>query len=301
MDKPDNQQARVIATYGRRLGLLLADGTEVAARIKGKTIQPVCGDKVQASPLPNESDWLISKILPRDNELTRPNMRGKIEILAANLDALVIVVADIPVPDWFIVDRYICAAELIGAAASVVFNKTDLGDIEETSARALEEYARIGYPTLRCSATKDTNIDALLDFLAARTAIVVGQSGVGKSTLINNLIERSALPTASVSTSSGEGRHTTVNSVMLSLDNGGAVIDSPGVRDYAPAIAKPVDVVRGFREIQESGMECKFANCRHLREPHCSVKSDIAEGKISARRYESYKRLLSASERLAER
>lgn len=301
MDKPDNQQARVIATFGRRLGLLLADGTEVQARIKGRRIQPVCGDRVEASALPNESDWLIGKILPRDNELTRPNMRGKIEILAANLDALVIVVADVPVPDWFIVDRYICAAELIGAAASVVFNKTDLGDIEETSARELEEYARIGYATLRCSARHDANIEALLDFLAGRTAIVVGQSGVGKSTLINNLIERSVLPTDAISTSSGEGRHTTVNSVMLSLTNGGAVIDSPGVRDYAPAVAVPADVIRGFREIHEAGHGCKYANCRHLREPHCSVKASVEAGEINARRYESYKRLLSTSLTLSKR
>jgi ribosome biogenesis GTPase len=299
--RPDAQHARVIATFGRRFALLLEDGAEVAARVKGRTMQPVCGDRVEAVPLPSESEWLIGSILPRDNELTRPDTRGRVEVLAANLDALVVVAADLPAPDWFIVDRYLCAAELIGAAGAVAFNKTDLGDIATSSAAALEEYRSVGYVALRCSAVEDINIGALLEFLAARRAILVGQSGVGKSSLINRLIERSVLPTAAISESRGEGRHTTANSVMLSLPNGGAVIDSPGVRDYAPAVAQPVDVVRGFREVNEAGVDCRFANCRHLREPQCNVKAAVAENRISARRYESYKRLLANAERLAKR
>jgi ribosome biogenesis GTPase len=293
--------ALVVATYGRRLGLRLDDGSAGAGRIKGKTIQPVCGDKVEVQPIANEPDWLITKILPRVNQLTRPNQRGKIEVLAANLDAIVIVVADSPVPDWFIVDRYICAGELMGATSAVVFNKADLGQIEESSANALAGYARIGYVTLRCSAMQGRNLEPLLDFLAARTAIIVGQSGVGKSSIINKLTGYAARSVAPLSVVSGEGRHTTVNSVLLSLTNEGAVIDSPGVRDYAPAIDRPTDVAHGFREILKSSRLCKFSNCRHLKEPACNVKADVAAGKIDERRYESYRRLLFAAERLAER
>lgn len=298
---PGAQRARVVATFGRRFALSLQDGAAVAARVKGRTLQPVCGDEVEAVPLPNEPEWLITALLPRANELTRPNMRGGIEVLAANLDALVAVTADFPATDWFITDRYLCAAELMGARAAVAFNKIDLGPIEIASERALQEYAAIGYVTLRCSAGQNVNVDALLDFLAGRRAILVGQSGVGKSSLINRLVDESVLPTAAVSESRREGRHTTANSVMLSLPNGGAVIDSPGVRDYAPAVADPGDVVRGFREIDEAGTDCRFANCRHLREPGCEVKARVAAGRISARRHESYKRLLATSERLARR
>jgi ribosome biogenesis GTPase len=293
--------ALVVATYGRRLGLRLDDGGDAAGRVKGKTIQPVCGDKVEVQRIPNEPEWLITEILPRVNQLTRPNQRGKIEVLAANLDAIVVVAADSPAPDWFIVDRYICAAELMGAATAVVFNKTDLGDIERPSADALADYARIGYVTLRCSAKREQNLEPLRDFLASRTAIIVGQSGVGKSSIINKLTGKHGRLVASLSIASGEGRHTTVNSVLLSLSNGGAVIDSPGVRDYAPAIDEPADAAHGFREIRESSDKCRFGNCRHLKEPGCNVKADVAEGRIDERRYESYRRLLFAAERLAER
>jgi ribosome biogenesis GTPase len=281
--------------------LRLDDGGDGSGRIKGKTIQPVCGDKVEVQSIPNEPDWLITRILPRVNQLTRPNQRGKVEVLAANLDAIVIVAADSPAPDWFIVDRYICAAELMGAATAVVFNKADLGHIEQSSADVLAEYARIGYVTLRCSAKQGLNLQPLQDFLALRTAIIAGQSGVGKSSIINKLTGYGGRPVAPLSVASGEGRHTTVNSVLLSLPNGGAVIDSPGVRDYAPAIGRPADAAQGFREIRESSSKCRFSNCRHLKEPACNVKADVADGRIDERRYESYRRLLFAAERLAER
>ncbi|MEX2494867.1 MAG: ribosome small subunit-dependent GTPase A [Woeseia sp.] len=293
--------ALVTATYGRRLGLRLPEGDQGAGRIKGRKIQPVCGDHVEIETIPNESDWLITKILPRKNQLTRPNQRGKVEVLAANLDAMVVVVADVPAPDWFIVDRYICAAELMGAATVITFNKADLGELRQSSADALAEYDALGYRSLRCSAREGMNLHLLSDCLAQRTAILVGQSGVGKSSLINSLSDQSTQPVAPVSRSSGEGKHKTVNSIMLPLANGGAVIDSPGVRDYAPAIEEPRDAVRGFREIRAAGIQCRFSDCRHLQEPGCRVKQDVASGGIAARRYESYRRLLFSAERLAER
>lgn len=301
MTGTDTRSALVIATYGRRLGLRLFDGIEAAGRVKGKTIQPVCGDEVEVEPIPHEPEWLVTGILPRGNQLTRPNLRGKVEVLAANLGGLVVVAADSPPPDWFIVDRYICAAELIGAAAAIVFNKSDIEPVRRSSEDELAEYARIGYPTLRCSAKKNINLAPLKDFLATRTAIIVGQSGVGKSSIINSLTGDSARPVAPVSTASGEGRHTTVNSVLLPLPGGGAVIDSPGVRDYAPAIDDPAHVARGFREICNAGLHCKFSNCRHLQEPACKVKEQVDAALISPRRYESYRRLLFSAERLSER
>ncbi len=279
--------------------LRLDDGSEVIGRLKGKKIRPLCGDRVAAREISNEPEWLITEILPRRNELSRPDRRGRIELLAANIDLIAVVTADAPPTDWFIVDRYLAAAELIDVPAFIIFNKTDLGPASAASEQELSYFARVGYATVRCSAKTGDNVDEIRRHLGHRTAIIVGQSGVGKSSLINCLVEDADQQTAKLSQATGEGRHTTVNSVMWSLPDGGAVIDSPGVRDYAPAIEAPNLVFRGFREIADSSQSCRFANCRHMREPDCAVKAAVDRGQISTRRYESYRRLLTLSNQLA--
>ena len=273
------------------------DDQEAEARIKGKKLKPVCGDRVSAEPIPGEADWLITKIHERRNELMRPNRRGDFETLAANLDLVVVVAAASPKPDWFIVDRYLCAAENMGAAAAVVYNKTDL-DKNNHSSEILATYRQLGYPCVDCSAKTAVNLGDFADLFKNQTAIIVGQSGVGKSTLINCVAADSEQKTASISRKTGEGRHTTVNSVMISLPGCGAVIDSPGVRDYAPALQSSEQAITGFREVSAFGDGCRFANCIHLREPDCAVKQALEDGEIDPRRYESYKRALALSERL---
>ena len=290
--------AVVIATFSRRMRLRLPGGSEVEARIKGKRLKPVCGDRVLAESISNESDWLITAILDRDNVLSRPNLRGQVEVLAANIDLLVAVAASTPQPDWYIVDRYLCAAELMGTTAAVVYNKIDLGAIHPSAQSTLTEYAAIGSATVKASATTGAGMDELAAILNENVAIVVGQSGVGKSTIINHLTGIEQQRTAAVSEKRGAGRHTTVNSVMRDLPRGGSVIDSPGVRDYAPALDAPADVSRGFRDIQLVSRDCNFNNCRHRREPGCAVKQAVADGRISRRRYDSYRRLLSLTEEL---
>lgn len=292
--------ATVVATYSRRMRLRLASGDQVDARIKGKRIKPVCGDRVQAEPINNESDWVITAIAERDNELTRPNMRGQVEVLAANLDYLVVVAAAEPKADWYIVDRYLCAAELMRIAAAVVYNKIDLESDASSTAEELASYADIGYDVVRCSASLGKGTDELARLLEDRCAIIVGQSGVGKSSIINRLVGDAKQRTSAISDKTGEGRHTTVNSVMISLPNGGSVIDSPGVRDYAPALESSTVAAQGFREITEAAQRCKFANCRHLREPGCAVKAGVADGTIIERRYQSYKRVMNLTDQLSE-
>jgi ribosome biogenesis GTPase len=276
----------------------LADALEVDARIKGKRLKPVCGDHVDAEPIENESDWLITRIAERRNELTRPNMRGQVEVLAANLDYLIVVAAVEPQADWFVVDRYLCAAELMGIDAGVVFNKTDLG--QDLPVDELNTYLAVGYDVVTCSAESGNGIETIRDLLRNHCAIIVGQSGVGKSSIINCLVGDELQKTAQVSDKSREGRHTTVNSAMISLPGGGSIIDSPGVRDYAPALESSSTASWGFREIREAAQECRFANCRHLREPGCAVKDLCETGSISPRRYESYKRVVNLTEQLSE-
>jgi ribosome biogenesis GTPase len=289
----------VIATYSRRMRLQTCEGNQVDARVKGKKLKPVCGDLVDAEPIPGEQDWLITGIRKRRNELSRPNQRGKVEVLAANIDLVVVVAAATPVPDWFIVDRYLSAAEWMAADAIVVFNKTDI-DTDQKLPSELGNYQDIGYETLRCSAKTGESVTELARLIGDRTAILVGQSGVGKSSLINRVVTDANLRTSTVSEKTGEGRHTTVNSVMIPLDGKGTVIDSPGVRDYAPAFSSVDQAIAGFREIRELGDQCRFANCRHLREPNCAVKSAVEAGRISSRRYESYRRVVALARRLSQ-
>jgi ribosome biogenesis GTPase len=278
--------------------LRLDDGAEVDARIKGKRLRAVCGDRVEVQPLPNESDWLITRIFDRRNELTRPNMRGKVEVLAANLDYLLVVAAAEPKPDWFIVDRYLCAAELMDIDAGVLFNKTDLADALPTD--ELNIYRRIGYDVECCSAIEGTGLDRVGALLEDRCSIIVGQSGVGKSSVINSLIGEEVQATSAISGKTREGRHTTVNSAMIDLPGGGVIIDSPGVRDYAPALESSAAAALGFREIADAAQRCRFANCQHLREPGCAVKDDADSGAISPRRYESYKRIVNLTRQLTD-
>ena len=289
------KDALVVTTFSRRMTLELDGGERVSARIKGKRLRPVCGDRVHAESLPNEAEWLITQIAERRNALTRPNVRGEAEVLASNIDQLVVVVSALPRADWFIADRYIAAAEHMGAGSVVVFNKTDI----EEPGDELGVYESLGYPVVATSVENDIGIDTLASLLAGKTSIFVGQSGVGKSSLINGLVESADQRVAEVSEKLEEGRHTTVNSALLRLADGGAVIDSPGVRDYAPAFSKDDDIAAGFTEITDAADGCRFANCRHLQEPGCAVKLAVEEGRIDARRYESYRRLVFLTEKLS--
>ncbi|MDH4124302.1 MAG: ribosome small subunit-dependent GTPase A [Gammaproteobacteria bacterium] len=290
-------QAIVTATFSRRMRIRLPDGSSASARIKGKQLKAVCGDRVVVEILTNEDDWLITAVRDRENELRRPNLRGGVEVLAANIDLVLVVAAAIPRADWFVVDRYLCAAESMRARAAIIFNKTDLGGADSEFA----EYEKIGYDTVSCSAATGKNVDQIGALVRQQTAIIVGQSGVGKSSIINSLLGEESLRTAQISGKTSEGRHTTVNSEMLDLPGGGAIIDSPGVRDYAPALRDFSEVMQGFREIASIGQKCRFTNCRHLREPGCAVKDAVSTSIINPRRFESYRRLLALTEKLEQR
>ncbi|HJL92570.1 MAG TPA: ribosome small subunit-dependent GTPase A [Woeseiaceae bacterium] len=289
-----SQRALIVSTYSRRMLVKTTDGEIHKAKIKGKILKPVCGDVVEIVSERNEPEKIIYKIHTRKNELTRYNQNRKKESIAANLSMLAITAASPPKPDWFIVDRYIGAAELMDIKICIIINKEDLDWIDQEAKKTIDSYKEIGYPIITCSAKKKINLDALNLKLKNNVTIFVGQSGVGKSTIINTISYNSEQSTQVISTTTSMGQHTTVNSNMIDLPDGGSVIDSPGVREFIPSINSESKVISSFVEIQKHGIHCKYNNCLHIRENNCAVKSALRTKLINERRYESYKRLINA-------
>jgi ribosome biogenesis GTPase len=200
----------------------------------------------------------------------------------------------------YIADRYLAGAALAGVSGALIVNKSELPGAEDADFQArVDDYERAGYPVIRVSAQNEPTLAPVRELLANQSAMLVGQSGVGKTTLTNRLAPESERATRSLSDATGEGRHTTVSTALFRLSGGGELIDSPGVRDYAPPPVEDAMVQVGWREILKLAPECKFNNCLHLREPGCAVLAALAQNTISARRYESYKRLVNIMRGLA--
>jgi ribosome biogenesis GTPase len=280
-------EAEVTASFGRHLLVRDAAGQERKARPSGRKLGVVCGDRVRCET--DRDEVLIVEVLPRRTVLARANLRGMDEPVVANIGQLVVVVAPLPKPDLFIVDRYLCAATAAGIAGAIAVNKADL-ESSRIEREEIDAYARAGYVHVVCSARSGDGLGELEGLLANAVSVLVGQSGVGKSSLV-----RALLPDADVQTGGlmreEEGRHTTTASRAYPLRGGGTLIDSPGVRDFAPAIDRLDARTLGFPEVQNLAGGCRFQDCRHMQEPACAVIAAVERGEMAARRYESYRRL----------
>ena len=283
----DRFDADVIAAFGRHLLLRDGTGAELRARPSGRKLSIVCGDRVRCER-ESADDTLIVEVLPRKTLLARANLRGASEPVVANITLLVVVVASLPAPDFFIVDRYLCAATAAGIAGLIAINKSDLG--ESVDAAELQAYANAGYSHLACSAKVGAGLEALKQALSGAVSVLVGQSGVGKSSLVSALLPGTDITTGGLMREA-EGRHTTTASRAYPLSPDGTLIDSPGVRDFAPAIDQLDPRTLGFPEVDRLAPACRFQDCRHMQEPGCAVIAAKDSGELSARRYESYRRL----------
>lgn len=294
----DHFNALVIATFGRHLLVRESLGHELKARLFGRSLVVVCGDNVVCRDDPRNSEVHVLELLPRRNALYRSNVRGGAEPVVANLSQLLVVLAPVPVPDLFVLDRYLAAATSAGIAATLIVNKSELGVCGELRSE-LEVYRAAGYDWLMCSARTNEGMDALQAACAGAVSALVGQSGVGKSSLIRQLVPEAQIEIGDL-VREEEGRHTTTASRLFDLPAGGGLIDSPGVRDFAPAIDRLDGGHLGFIEVARLAPACRFADCRHMREPGCAVSSAVEAGTFHPRRYESYRRLRRLFEELTK-
>ncbi|MDE6256735.1 MAG: ribosome small subunit-dependent GTPase A [Muribaculaceae bacterium] len=304
----EKREGVVIRNTGSAYIVKTEDGTDVPCRIKGnfrikgiRTTNPVAtGDRVIVSKSADDADYII-EILPRKNYIIRraSNLSKESHILASNLDlaALVVSLREPATPTTFI-DRFLATAEAYSVPACLVINKCDMWDEEDREiAEALKIlYTQIGYEVFFTSATTGQGIDSLLLFLKGKVTLFAGNSGVGKSSLINSLIPGAGLKTGKISDIHHTGTHTTTFSEMLSLPEGGSLIDIPGVRGFGTIDFEPSEVSHYFPEIFRKSAECRYGNCKHTGEPGCAVVPAVENHEISQSRYASYLSILEELE-----
>ena len=272
-------------------------------RLRGiRSTNPVAvGDVVSITPGSDGQTALIDGIEDRRNYIIRraSNLSKQSHIIAANVDmaALIVTVAH-PETSTTFIDRFLASAEAYRVPVLIVFNKTDLYNAEELRLleRLTELYRSIGYTCLSCSAANGSGLAELRMELCDKTTLLSGNSGVGKSTLLNHLVPEAYAKTAEISVAHDSGMHTTTFSQMYFLPQGGALIDTPGIKGFGTFDMEREEVSHYFREIFQTSAQCRFGNCTHTHEPGCAVLEAVAEGRIAESRYNSYLSMLEDKE-----
>jgi len=266
----------------------------LAGKAKRDTARVVVGDRVRLEPDPEAHLHAIVGVEPRSALLERrvPEGRGARPV-AANIDQVFVVTAAVdPAPIPQLIDRLLVVAEANEIPAAVVVNKVDLDPGTALSARL----RRAGYDVYPASARTGEGIEAFAAALAGRISVVTGPSGAGKSSLLNRVQPGLQLRTAEISAKVRRGKHTTVSAVMLPLDAGGYLVDTPGFSEVGLWGIDPGQLDSCFPEFRPFLGECRYADCRHRSEPGCRVRDGVAAGAIARDRWESYLVLLEELE-----
>ncbi len=271
-------------------------------RLKGiRSTNPVAvGDRVTIAPN-KEGTAFITEIEDRNNYIIRKstNLSKQSHIIAANVDvALLVVTVSRPVTSTVFIDRFLASAEAYRVPVILVFNKTDLLTPEERHYQEMMMtlYETVGYHCVELSAETGEGVEQLLPLLQGKVSVLSGNSGVGKSTLINRIIPGLQLRTAEISDAHQMGMHTTTFSEMLSLPEGGWLIDTPGIKGFGTFDMEPEELTGYFKEIFEFSHQCRFNNCTHTHEPGCAVIEAVKNHYIAESRYQSYLSMLEDKE-----
>lgn len=281
---------RVISTQKQTAMVLNTKNGEQQACFFSRKDKPICGDYVEIQA--NKNEYVIAKIITKNNVFSRANHKGMRQNIAANVDNQIIVVAVKPEPTKDLINRYLIAAHLCKMKPIIVFNKYDLDEKHFTKTQKL--YNSLGYTTLSTSTKTGQCFDELTALMHSKTSIFVGMSGVGKSS-ISEIILNHPLKTGEISKKTGKGSHVTSVTHMYQIpDSNGFLIDSPGVWEYGLWKMDEHEIAAGFPEIHEQLGYCKFSNCTHTHEPGCRIKKAVDNEKINPLRYHSYLRIIDS-------
>ena len=301
-------ESRFTATVVRATGSwydVLHDGAMLRCRIRGKlrlkgvrsTNPVVVGDEAVCEA--DGGDCVIVDIVPRRNYVIRraSNLSKESHIIAANVDqALLMVTLRSPETPKEFADRFLVTCEAYKVPAAILLSKIDLQDAEAV-AEFRVVYEGAGYRVLEVSAKEGRGVEEVRKLLAGRTTLVSGNSGVGKSTLIQTIDPSLDIRTGEISDSHHKGRHTTTFSTMYPLAEGGAVIDTPGIKGFGLLDIDDAELWHYFPEMMRVAPGCRFYNCTHTHEPGCAVVEAVKAGEIAWSRYESYLKILDDDEK----
>lgn len=278
----------VITRFSRQALIEDADGLLVSCGIRQGIDSLVAGDKVVWHQQARSKQGIIVSRLERSSVLARPDKRHDMRPVAANISQIFIVLASKPEISWSLLDSYLVMAEHLKLDAIIVLNKIDLAT-DALIGHLQSNYQALGYPIIYTSVHNLDKMQALSSQLKGQSSVFVGQSGVGKSSIIASILpEVTGIQTGAISEKSELGCHTTSNARLYHLKEGGAVIDSPGVREFGLWHMSEYDIAWGYREFRPHISLCKYRNCKHINTPGCAILEAVSQGIIQNNRYQNF-------------